>query len=365
VGRFFAVFDFVNKLQHYPKKTKAFLEGNYSDALTTVMLYLASDICNHDCVYCDKNFYQITPKMFDRLFLDTLIDDMVCMGADSLIILGEGAEPLLCRDLCHLIENASNHGIVCGIYTNGSIVNKEITRALNHLDFVRISLDAGNLKTHAIIHQYDCNKQNYFENAINLLRSIDKKKVNTGISFILLKENMNEVYDIWKLMSELGVGYIELKLPLAKGYVFDEVDISLIQCLKNQLSQIKQADYVGTRIVLNRHLDMLLNDSFEDTKNLTIQEEMPCYTCVFRTIVSPLGYFLCSPKKNSAEARYGDPFKQSLAEAWRSEKHMKMIGRACSICCTYSRQNQVLNDLKQGKKMETFKIKSHSQTHFL
>ena len=358
------MFDFVNKLQYYPDKTKAFLDGDYSKTLSTVMLYLAANICNHNCIYCDKNFYEISYKQFEREYLDKLVDDMVLMGADSLIILGEGAEPLLSKELCHLIGNASNHGIACGIYTNGSVVNSDIVNAFNHLDFVRVSLDAGTSKTHKLIHQYDSTKD-YFTSAIKLLQSVDKEKVDTGISFIILNENIHEIFDTWKLMSYLGVGYIELKLPLAKGYVFDSVTDGFIQEIKEQLCLIRKENSSGSKIVLNRHLDMLLNGEYEDSSILTVQEEVNCYTSVFRTIISPLGYFVCSPKKNLNEAKYGDPFKQSLYDAWNSKQHWEMIGNPCSICCTYCQQNLVLNEMKMGKQRNTFGKALDEQKHFL
>lgn len=363
-GKGLTVFNFINKLKYYPDKLEAFRESNHSRTLATVLLYMASGICNNDCIYCDKNFYEISPVQFDRDYLDCLINDMVDMGADSLIILGEGAEPLLCKELCHLIENASEHGIACGIYTNGSIVDDCIIRAFNKLDFLRISLDAGNTKTHRLIHKYDV-KYDYYDNALEMLRRVDKDKVNTGVSYIIMKENVDEIYDTWKVINSLGVSFMELKLPIMAGYIFAELDDDFREKIREQLDKIDKEHGGTLKVVPNNHLKMLLGDSTQDSMTLTVQSATPCYTCMFRTIVSPLGYYLCSPRKNTEEAKYGDPLTESLKVAWNSKKCRAMTGRDCTIRCTYYQQNKVLLELMDGKQIDFDETGVAQQTHFL
>lgn len=358
------MFDFVSKLQYYPEKINSFINGEYEHTLSTVLLYLSSGICNQDCYYCDKNFYSITPKSFEKSFLDKLVDDMVELGANSMIILGEGSEPLLNPNLCSLIDNATAHNIECGIYTNGSIVNEQIINSFNKLDFLRLSLDAGSKETHIRIHKYNTNKD-YYESAIKMLKALDKKKVNTGVAYIILKENVDELYDAWELMSDIGVGFIEIKFPLKEGYVFDEIDEKMIQSLKNQLSRIENSGRKGAQIVLNNHIKRLFCGDGIEIKDLTRQDECQCFTCAFRTIVSPLGFFNCSPKKNLEDSRYGDPFCSTLYEAWNSDRHKSMIGKNCSICCTYYQQNQVLSDIRNGNMHIKDALIDSGQKYFL
>ena len=358
------MFDFVGKFHYYPDKLMHFIRGEYDQTLATVLLYIGSGVCNNDCIYCDKNFYEIKPFFFSREFLDQLIEDMVALDADSLIILGEGAEPLLCPSLSSLIENATNHDIVCGLYTNGSIVNDTIIGALNKLDFLRVSLDAGSLKTHQTIHRYSPELP-LFSNAIKLLKNMDRTRVNTGVSYIVLDENAGEIFQTWKLLNEIGVAFFELKLPLQDGYVFKTIDTSLIGVIREQLDQIYTCHDSNTSVVLNNHLKMLLTEDDLNANTLTIQDTMPCYTNVFRTIVSPLGYFLCSPRKNTAEVKYGDPASERLKEAWCGCRRKQLIGNLCAIRCTYCKQNLFLQNIRQGLEMPLPKGAENTQRHFL
>ena len=358
------MFDFVQKFKYYPDKLTHFIREDYDHTLTTVLLYIGSGICNHDCIFCDKKFYQIKPFFFDLEFLDQLIEDMVALGADSLIILGEGAEPLLCPNLSHVIDNATQRGIACGLYTNGSVVNNEIVSHLNKLDFLRVSLDAGSQTTHRIIHRYPPSSH-FFSNALDLLKSIDKTKVNSGASYIIMQENVGEVFRTWMLLNEIGVGFFELKLPLQDGYVFNDMDADFLGEINFQLQQINAYRDVNTKLVLNNHLKMLLADNTLDANSLTIQNAVPCYTSTFRTIVSPLGYFMCSPRKNTTDAQYGDPNTETLKEAWCGCRRKQLIGRKCAIRCTYCQQNVYLQDLRRGLDMTPPNCGEEGQRHFL
>lgn len=349
INRSDIVFNFVRKLQFYPRKKEAFLEGTYEKTLSTVMLYLSSGICNHDCVYCDKRFYNIHPVSFDLTYLKRMIDDMKELEADSLIILGEGAEPLLHPNLCDLIDYATDRGIACGIYTNGSIYSEDTIKALKKMDFVRISLDAGSVSTHSKIHKYAVTR-NDFDNALSIFKALSVSSVNTGASFIIMDDNIHEIYDTWELMNKLGVSFLELKLPLEAGYVFSNISSYKMKLIESQIRLISNNQkHFKTKVVLNNHLQALINGDVSDASKLTLQNEEPCMTCAFRVVVSPLGYFQCSPRKNTEAALFGNPFEIGLKEAWISKKHKSMIGAPCSICCTYSKQNTMLNRILDGK----------------
>lgn len=358
------MFDFVEKIRYYPNKLAQFIQGNYNQTLATVLLDIGSGVCNNNCIYCDKAFYEIKPCFFDEKFLDRLIEDMVWLGADSLIILGEGAEPLLSPNLCHVIENATRRGIVCGLYTNGSVASDEMVAVLNNLNFLRVSLDAGSRETHQAIHRYSRSFP-FFGNALALLRKINKTRVNAGVSYIVMRENVGEIFQTWKMLDEIGVAFLELKLALQEGYVFKDMDTDLMGEMRRQIGRINACRGSRTKLVLNNHLKMLVSGNGHHASALTVQDEMPCYTSVFRTIVSPLGYYLCSPRKNTSEAKYGDPFKETLKEAWCGSRRKQMVGRTCSIRCTYCHQNKVLQGLVNGLELPPSNCATEEQCHFL
>ena len=358
------MFRFEKKLGFYNEKVEALLNREYDKTLSTVLLYLNSGICNHDCIYCDKNFYQIEPRRFAKEILNNLLIDMTAMGVDSMIILGEGGEPVADTNLPWLIKEAALRNIACGIYTNGSLVNEEIVEAFNKLEFLRISLDAATSKTHQAIHQYPSDR-NDFENCIELIKSVDRKKVMVGVAYIILDENIDEIYKAWSLMNEMQVEYIEFKLPLQKDYKYESISNEKIMKIRENIQRIQNANEKHTKVVFNKHLELLLNDK-EKSEKLTVIESRLCYTSCFRTIVSPLGYFLCSPLKNIEEYRFGDPFEERLIDAWNSEKRRVLFEKNCNVRCTYYKQNEVLTSIvKDGRASFADEGKDMEQKHFL
>lgn len=362
------MFRFVQKLAYYPEKLKAFCKADYAKTLSTVIFYPSTEICNQDCVFCDSKFYDLKKLEFNRKQMGDMLDDMVQLGADSLIILGDGSEPILFRDLDWLVDEAVSRNIACGIYTNGSRCNKQLLECLNKMEFVRVSLDAGNAKTHSIVHGYPLLRGD-FENALTLLKMLDKKKVNTGIAYIIMDENVKEIYSTWKNLCDLGVHYMELKLPLQEGYKFSKLKNSFIENIKTEINKIElsrsNTESGYTKVVLNNHIKKLLMNHCA-SEDLTKKEEKPCLTCCFRTIVSPMGYYQCSPLKNLEKAYYGDPYTTRLKDAWLSERHMQMIGSNCSICCIYNGQNEALLQMNDERNfLESLDDLHTGQKHFL
>lgn len=359
------MFEFEKKLKFYKNKVQALLNQEQEKTLSTVLLYLNSGYCNQDCIYCDKNFYDIKTKTFSKDILINILEDMCIIGADSLIILGEGGEPIIDKNLTWFINEAVNRNIHCGIYTNGSIVNEDIITTFNRMDFVRVSLDAGTKEIHSIVHGYNSERMD-FENAINLLAALDKSRVSVGAAFIIVEKNINDLFNAWKILNNMGIEYLEIKLPLMEKYQYSEVDDNMRKKILEQLDKIEKSKNKVTKIIYNKHFELFINNKIKVT-DLTKFSATPCYTCSFRTIISPLGYYLCSPLKNSESYCFGDPYSERLRDAWKSSKRKKLVGRQCSIRCTYYRQNEVLNEIiKKGniKEIDTDNIEI-KQRYFL
>ncbi len=346
------LFQFGKKLLCYPEKLRAFLEGDYTQTLSTVLLHLSADICNHNCAYCDKYSHEANPQRLTRGFLRGLLDDLQEMGADSVIILGEGAEPLLCPDFCWFVETAAERGFHCGLYTNGSVCTPEIISALNKMDFVRFSLDAGDAATHSRIHRCP-RERGDFENALHLIESVDKTRCSVGVAYIVMPENAAHIFETWQMLNELHAHFLELKLPLMDGYQFDSENDALLPFVREAVHRVGQQRAAihgteSTRLVLNKHLDDLINDR-QSLDSVTQNPVVPCLTCAFRCVVSPFGYYQCSPRKLLPEYCFGHPASQTLLDAWNSPAHLAMIGSPCATRCTYDEQNRLLLDLRSGK----------------
>lgn len=99
--------------------------------------------CNMKCPHCYLQGIHPRDEMrFEeiKMVLDELADDGV------LFIIFTGGEPLIRKDFSKIITYAREKGFIMGLYTNGSLLSKNICTIISNLkfDFVRISLYGDN-----------------------------------------------------------------------------------------------------------------------------------------------------------------------------------------------------------------------------
>ncbi len=95
--------------------------------------------CNLSCAYCNEydDFSKPVPlpEMFRR------IDKLAELDVQSIII--SGGEPLLHPEIEQIITRIRNHGMICGLITNGYLLTPAKIQSLNRagLEFMQISID--------------------------------------------------------------------------------------------------------------------------------------------------------------------------------------------------------------------------------
>ncbi|NTU98889.1 hypothetical protein HGA64_02695, partial [Candidatus Falkowbacteria bacterium] len=238
-------------------------------------------------------------------------------------------------------------GIHLGLYTNGGILNNEILEALAGLDFVRVSLDAGSAKTHKLVH--GCKNDDDFNKALGFIRKV--KSLNgpeIGVSFIVLKENVQEISVAAAAAKSAGAAYLELKPAYLSDYTFNQdvfADVGPI--LQTEMEKCEALRDNGFRIVSNNQLRSRFAGGDEVSDLTRLISPRPCLTCRLRMVVSPTGCYLCTPHRSKEEYRIGDPMTESLVEIWNGPLRVSMADRLCMYKCAYYEQNELLLKLKE------------------
>lgn len=174
-------------------------------------LFIGLDLtsaCNLNCVYCfaksgepNKNELSIDEK-------ENILNQARKLGAKSLIIAGAG-EPLLDHDFIELIKYAHSLGLVSVVYTNGTLINKEITEFMyKHNVTPIVKLDSLDSKVYDSITMVN---GSYIKaiNAINELISAGYKKKDNitrlATATLYLKQNLSEIKAIerWALEKDI------------------------------------------------------------------------------------------------------------------------------------------------------------------
>jgi radical SAM protein with 4Fe4S-binding SPASM domain len=180
-----------------------------------IPIYVVFDItsrCNLSCIHCYSSEQQgelTTTDVYHVL-------DMLYKAGAGMIDFG-GGEPLLRKDIFDILSYSKQLGLYTSISTNGTLLD---TSCVNHLkalniDHVCISLDGAKPETHDRIR----NKKGTYKKTINGIKNCVKAGINTQMSTVFMKNNINELVDIYNLLDSLNADgwYIYDFVPAGRG----------------------------------------------------------------------------------------------------------------------------------------------------
>lgn len=344
------LFSFTDKLAAHPERVRAILEDDVDRTLSTVFIDLAADACNHDCTFCDGSLYPIERARFTTPRLIGLADEIADLGADSIVFAGEKSEPLLHDGFGAFVDRLHARGLRCGIYTNGSVLRETLFARLERFAFVRLSLNAGTAETHRRIHRYRT-RRNDFDRACRFLRRVAASPVpTTGVSFVVLPENVIEIARAAALVRRLGAHYLELKPAYVADYRFDaNAFTELLPRLRTEIAAAEALEGERFSLVLNRQLRDVLDGHTAAAAMTELPTARPCLTSRLRLVVSPRGCFLCPPLRGRLDRSLGDATRTPLHEIWNGARHRRLLREPCALRCCYHAQNEALLAARRGE----------------
>lgn len=355
------MFEFESKMHFYEDKINEALKEGIGNSLSTVFLDLLTNICNFECTFCDaKQFFNVKDNSFSNERLEKMVEELISLKVDSVLLVGEGGEPIIHPYFNTFSRKLLDANIKLGIYTNGSIPKKSIIKTLDRFDFVRISLNAGTQDTHKKIHRYRGNIM--FDNVLKFIKSVSSANQNSvGVSFVILKENIHEIYEAAKLTKENGANYIEFKPAYLSDYSIDkELYKNNLLKLRKQIDKAKKLEDSNFKVILNNQLKFIDNKDFSlKIEEMTLlKTSRKCITSKLRMVVSPTGCYLCTPHRSKKEYSFGNPKNDSLVDIWNSLKHSSLLQKECNLKCAYHEQNQKLLELKEKNEKFISKIEN-------
>ena len=155
---------------------------------------------------------------------------------------GITGEPMIAKEaVLYAINKLKENNIRVGMFTNGVLLTHDIHDTLLKMDYILISLDAGENSTYV---KLKCNgtDNNEFHTIINNIKALNskKKEINSktdiNIGYMLNQFNYNEIYKIAKEMKKIGVYYFRLKTDISSQILLDEEQHAIV---KEQIEKIK------------------------------------------------------------------------------------------------------------------------------
>ncbi|MDP2928054.1 MAG: radical SAM protein, partial [Candidatus Omnitrophota bacterium] len=306
--------------------------------------------CNHRCIFCAFDFLRYKPDILDEDCLKKFVLEAAKNGVKAILYSGEG-EPLLHKSAVDIIVFTKKAGIDVALVTNGVMLGKEkAKKSLEHLVWLKVSLDAGTEEAYAAIHR---TKQEDFNIVIKNIREAvrirnkNKYECTIGAQYLLIPQNYKEVITAAKLLSNIGVDYLVIKPyslhPLSINKIKSNFNYRNLFYLEERLKKYSKDNF---QIIFRRR-----------TKE-KLAEEKPYKQCLglpFASHITATGdIYPCNLFLGKKEFIFGNIYKSSFKNIWegkRRKKIMKLIydewnTKNCRRACRLDEINRYLWELK-------------------
>jgi MoaA/NifB/PqqE/SkfB family radical SAM enzyme len=314
--------------------------------------------CTSNCYFCYSKLYSLKPSYQNAKIsltdFEKILNDLSKNGTKSIRFTG-GGDPLTHPDIKKMLTLPRQYGLRSCIITNGDLLNEEINKILiANTDHIRISINAGTDSTRYSLHHSRANRSKLSDILIQIKNLVDlrtdvwpsQKKPLIWTTFLLLPENISEIYYAAKLMEECGVDsisfrpiYHSINLPFSKK----EVDT-----INNQFRKAMQFHCPPCFQVF------IPKREFNEAGQLNpINYFNTCLSCGMRTVIEATAeapmVSICGLYRGEIDQNLGLIKKGiSFSEIWTGEKTEQILSNKPASCrnCIDISMNITLHSIK-------------------
>lgn len=259
--------------------------------------------CNLSCVHClsdsgKKRQGELTTQECIRV-----IDDLAAAKVFQLNI--GGGEPFSRPDFLDLMDYAHQKGLVTCISTNGTLIDEEVARRLDHkLVYIQVSLDGATAQSNDAIRG-----EGSYRKVLTALDHLRKRDIEVSINTVLTKLSFPELDKLAQLAAMFGAkSRVSRFRPSGRG----KQAWSLLNVTREQM-----VEFSGW---LSRHLDVSTGDSFfsvttEERRALGLNM---CGASKLTCCVSPSGGLYPCAFLQDPEFKAGKLPVDSLSSLWEN-----------------------------------------------
>lgn len=306
-----------------------------------------TNYCNHKCYYCsyadDALGLRDSVNRQDQIpweKMQEILSDIANMGVKAVTFSG-GGEPLVYPYIVETMRGILDAGIDLSIITNGQLLKGERAHVLTNAKWVRISFDSADAATYAKVRQLPLEAFQEVCGNIREFAQIKKEDCELGINFVVNHENAWQVYDMAKLMKELGVNHIKYTARVSKDLFAYHKPFK--QSVVEQIKRAKEELEGGGFRVIDKYAG-----DFDSALVFRRCYEKCYVNRIFTVIAADSKVYFCHDKAYVKEGVVGDLKEQSFKELWFSEEAEKRYRefepmKECDHHCVYDDRNGLLN----------------------
>ncbi len=313
-----------------------------------------TNLCNHRCYYCSYADSELGLRdgvqardSIPWAKMQEIIADLSSIGVKAVTFSG-GGEPLLYPEIAASMQGVVDGGIDLSIITNGQLLKGEKAEVLRAAKWVRISMDAADADSYARIRGISAAAFGQVCTNIDHFASIKPPACELGINFVINHENASQVYEMAKMVRDLGVNHIKYTARISRDLhdyhrPFKEEAIEQLHQAQADLSCPGFA-------VINK---------YEDDFTFSTVFQRSYASCLVKELVTVIAadckVYFCHDKAYVSSGEVGDLSQQSFKELWFAPDVVKRYQdfnarQECCHHCVYDDRNILLNsflDLEQ------------------
>ena len=171
-----------------------------------------TDVCNLNCRTCVRNVWEEPVGLMSDETFDRLIAQLQAMPAVQAVHFGGYGEPMAHPRIYDMLQRVKSLGLRTEMITNGTLLTEENCDKLvaANLDLVVVSIDGAREPTYDGI-RLGSELKNVLKNLKNLATArykVGKRKPDLGLSFVAMKDNLEELLELKRMAGPLRVSFI-------------------------------------------------------------------------------------------------------------------------------------------------------------
>ena len=331
------------KIFHFKDKIDS-LPRNIDKIMPPVHIRIKpTNVCNHNCYYCAYRAenLQLGKDMVKNDFIPKekmmeIIEDIIEIGVKAVTFSG-GGDPFCYPYLAETVKKLTMSPVKFASLTNGSKVEGEIAEIFAYnATWLRISIDGWDNKSYSSYRKVSNEEFTKVMNNIKQFKKLEGK-CYLGISLIVDKNNVTQIYDFIKRLKDTGV---------------DSVKVSpcIVSNNGNENNEYHKPFYCEAKGLINKAKNDFEDDGFEifDSYHELDTKFKKDYTwCPFLQILPVIGadsnIYSCQDKAYNVDAGLlGSISDQRFKNFWFSDKNnfFKINpSRDCDHHCIANRKN--------------------------
>ncbi|MFY9943832.1 MAG: mycofactocin radical SAM maturase [Desulfobacterales bacterium] len=277
--------------------------------------------CNLSCIHCLSDSGRKKPGELTTDQCLWVIDELARNKVFQFNI--GGGEPFMRPDFLDLMDHAHEKGMVTCISTNGTLIDDDVARRLNHrLVYIQVSLDGATARSNDAIRG-----KGSFRKVIKALECLKKEDIEVSINTVLTRRSISELDKLADLAASFGAKLrVSRFRPSGRGKkTWSELNVSHAQML----------DFSHW---LGEHLKVSTGDSFfsvstEERRSLGLNM---CGACKLTCCLSPLGGVYPCAFLQEEEFYAGKLPQESFADIWQNapvfQSFRELEIKSCESC---------------------------------